>query len=193
MGGYALSRSQLRFGRLLNFLFLIPMFVGAGLIPAYLNFRALGLLNTFWVLILPGIAAPFYIFLTRTFFVNYPQELIEAATIDGARPLGVFWRVVWPTSTPIVATLALLYGVGHWNEYFWPSILVQPDLQPASVALQNMIATRSMMTTIGQGTQMAQQSFIAAVAATMIIPILVLYPLLQRYVVTGILLGSVKE
>jgi putative aldouronate transport system permease protein len=193
MGGYALSRPQLRFGRLLNFLFLIPMFAGAGLIPVYLNIRSLGLLNTFWALILPGMVAPFYLFLTRTFFINYPQELVEAATIDGASPFGVFWRVVWPTSTPIIATLAMLYGVAHWNEYFWPSILVQTDLQPASVLLQNMITTRSVLTGLGQGVQMTQQSFIAAVAAMMIIPILVLYPLLQRYVVAGIFVGSVKE
>jgi putative aldouronate transport system permease protein len=193
MGGYALSRPQLRFGRFLNFLFLIPIFASAGLIPSYLNIRSLGLLNTFWVLILPGMVAPFYLFLTRTYFTNYPQELIEAAVIDGASPFGTFWRVVWPTSTPIIATLAMLYGVGHWNEYFWPSILVQSDLQPASVLLQNMITSRSVLSGLGQGVQMTPQSFIAAVAAMLIIPILVLYPLLQRYVVAGILVGSVKE
>ena len=193
MGGYALSRPQLRFGKLLNFLFLIPMFAGAGLIPSYLNIRSVGLLNTFWALILPGMVAPFYVFLTRTYFSNYPQELIEAATIDGASPFGVFWRVIWPTSIPIIATLGMLYGVSHWNEYFWPSILVQAELQPASVLLQNMITTRSVLSGLGQGVQMTQQSFIAAVAAMMIVPILILYPLLQRYVVAGILVGSVKE
>ena len=99
---------------------------------------------------------------------------------------------IWPTSTPIIATLAMLYGVGQWNEYFWSSILVQQDLQPASVLLQNIVNNRSVLQGLGQGIQLAPQSFVAAVAALMIIPMLVLYPLLQRYVVRGILVGSVK-
>ncbi|HVO70962.1 MAG TPA: carbohydrate ABC transporter permease [Aggregatilineaceae bacterium] len=192
MGGYALSRTQLKYGRFLTVLFLIPLFTNSGLIPAYLNFQSLGLLNTFWVLILPGVAAPFNLFIARTFFSDFPQELIEAATIDGASQFGIFWRVVWPTSTPIIATLAMLYGVAHWNEYFWPSILVQSNLQPASVLLQNIVANRSVLQGLGLGIQMAPQSFIAAVAALLIIPVLVAYPFVQRYVVTGILLGSVK-
>jgi putative aldouronate transport system permease protein len=192
MAGYALSRPQLKFGRVLTVLFLIPLFTNGGLIPTYLNFQSLGLLNTFWVLILPGLATPFNLFITRTFFRDFPQELIEAATIDGSGQFGTFWRVVWPTSTPIVATLAMLYGVAHWNEYFWPSILVQAKLQPASVLLQNIVSNRSVLQGLGLGVQMAPQSFIAAVAALLIIPVLVAYPFVQRYVVQGILLGSVK-
>ena len=192
MAGYALSRPQLRYGKLLTALFIIPIFVGGGLIPTYLNIRNLGLLNTFWALVLPTAVSPFYLLIVRSHFVDYPQELIEAATIDGARPFGVFWRVVWPTSTPIIATMAMLYGVAQWNEYFWPSILVQQDLQPASVLLQNMVTNRSVLLGLGVGIQMAPQSFIAAVAAVLIIPVLVVYPFLQRYVVTGILVGSVK-
>jgi len=192
MAGYALSRPQLRYGKQLAALFIIPIFVSGGLIPAYLNIRNLGLLNTFWALVLPGAVSAFYLLIVRTHFADYPQELIEAATIDGAQPFGVFWRVVWPTSTPIIATMAMLYGVGQWNEYFWPSILVQQNLQPASVLLQNMVTNRSVLLGLGVGIQMAPQSFIAAVAAVMIIPVLVVYPFLQRYVVTGILVGSVK-
>jgi putative aldouronate transport system permease protein len=86
----------------------------------------------------------------------------------------------------------MLYGVAQWNEYFWPSILVQQNLQPASVLLQNMVTNRSVLLGLGVGIQMAPQSFIAAVAAVLIIPVLVVYPFLQRYVVTGILVGSVK-
>ncbi len=192
MAGYALSRPQLRYGKFLAALFIIPIFVNGGLIPTYLNIRNLGLLNTFWALILPSAISAFYLLIVRTHFSDYPQELIEAATIDGAQPFGVFWRVVWPTSTPIIATMAMLYGVAQWNEYFWPSILVQQNLQPASVLLQNMVTNRSVLLGLGVGIQMAPQSFIAAVAAVMIIPVLVVYPFLQRYVVTGILVGSVK-
>jgi putative aldouronate transport system permease protein len=192
MAGYALSRPRLKFGRLLAVLFVAPIFLNAGLIPGYLNIRALGLLNTFWALILPGMVSPFYVLITRTFFQGYPQEIIESATIDGAHQFVIFWRVVWPTSIPIIATLAMLYGVGHWNEYFWPSILVQQNLHPASVVLQNMAQNRSVLQGLGQGIQMAPQSFIAAVAALLIIPVMVVYPFLQRYVVRGILVGSVK-
>ncbi len=192
MAGYALSRPQLKYGRLLTALFIIPIFVNGGLIPAYLNIRGLGLLNTFWALILPGLVSPFLLIITRTFFMEYPQELIESAIIDGATQLGVFLRVIVPTSTPIIATLAMLYGVGHWNDYFWPSIVVQADLHPASVILQNMVNNRQVLQGIGQGMQLASQSYIAAIAALLIIPVLVIYPFLQRYVVKGILLGSVK-
>jgi putative aldouronate transport system permease protein len=192
MAGYALSRPRLRFGKLLGLLFLIPLFAHAGLIPAYLNLRDLRMLNTFWALILPGLVAPFYLFTVRTYFAEYPQELLEAATIDGASQFGTFWRIVVPTSTPIIATMALLYGVGHWNEYFWSSIVVQADLHPASVILQNIAANRSFLQGIGQGVQIAPQSFIAAVASVLIIPTIVIYPLLQRYVVRGILVGSLK-
>jgi putative aldouronate transport system permease protein len=192
MAGYALSRPQLRYGKLLTGLFIIPIFVSGGLIPAYLNIRNLGLLNTFWALVLPSLVSSFYLLIVRSHFVEYPQELIEAATIDGAQPFGVFRRVIWPTSTPIIATVAMLYGVAQWNEYFWPSILVQQNLQPASVLLQNMVTNRSVLQGLGIGIQMAPQSFIAAVAAVLIIPVLVVYPFLQRYVVTGIFVGSVK-
>ena len=164
----------------------------AALFPPISTSATSGLLNTFWALVLPTAVSPFYLLIVRSHFVDYPQELIEAATIDGARPFGVFWRVVWPTSTPIIATMAMLYGVAQWNEYFWPSILVQQNLQPASVLLQNMVTNRSVLHGLGVGIQMAPQSFIAAVAAVLIIPVLIVYPFLQRYVVTGIMVGSVK-
>jgi putative aldouronate transport system permease protein len=112
--------------------------------------------------------------------------------MDGASQFTTFWQVVWPTSTPIIATIALLYGTGHWNDYFWPSILVPPDLQPATVILQSIVSNRSMLQGLGLGTQLTPQSFIAAVAVILILPVLVVYPYLQRYVVKGIMLGSIK-
>lgn len=192
MAAYALSRRQLKYGRALTFLFLIPMFFGGGLIPYYLLIRATGMLNTFWVLVLPWLVAPFYLFIVRAYFLNYPSEVIEAAIVDGASQFGIFWRIVWPTSTPIIATIALLYGTGHWNDFFWPSILVQQHLHPAIVVLQQITSNRSMLQGLGLGQQMAAPSFIAAMAAVVIIPILIVYPFLQRYVVSGIMIGSIK-
>jgi putative aldouronate transport system permease protein len=192
MAGYALSRPQLRYGRALTLLFLVPLFFGGGLIPYYLLIRGLGLLNTFWALVLPGMVAPFYLFIVRAYFRGYPQEVIEAAIMDGAGHFGIFWRIVWPTSTPLIATIALLYGTFHWNDFFWPSILVQQNLHPAIVVLQQITSNRSVLQGLGLGQQLAQPSFIAAMAACIIIPILVVYPFVQRYVVSGILIGSIK-
>lgn len=192
MAGYALSRRELRFGRVLSFFFLVPLFVTGGLIPYYLVIRATGLLNTFWSLVIPGLVASFYLFVVRTYFRAYPQEVIEAAIVDGASHFRIFWQIVWPTSTPILATIAMLYGTAHWNEYYWPSVLVQADLHPAPVVLQNITTSRSVLQGLGTGTQMTPQSFIAAVAAILIIPVLIVYPFVQRYIVKGILLGSVK-
>lgn len=192
MAGYALSRRELRYGRLLSFLFLVPLFVTGGLIPYYLVIRMTGLINTFWALVIPGLVASFYLFVVRTYFRSYPQEVIEAAIVDGAGHFRIFWQIVWPTSTPILATIAMLYGTAHWNDYYWPSILVQSHLYPATVVLQNITTSRSVLQGLGTGTQMTPQSFIAAVAAILVIPVILVYPFVQRYIVKGILLGSVK-
>lgn len=192
MAGYALSRRELRFGRVLTLLFLVPMFFSGGLIPYYLVIRATGLLGTFWALVIPGLVSSFLLFMVRAYYMDFPQEVIEAAVIDGAGQFGIFWRVVWPTSAPILATIALLYGTGHWNDYFWPSILVPAKLHPAPVILNAITNTRSVLQGLGLGTQLTPESFIAAVAAVLIVPILVLYPFLQRFVVKGIMIGAVK-
>lgn len=193
LAGYALSRRELPGGRFLAFLFLVPLFVSGGLIPYFLIVRGLGLLNTFWALVLPGLVSSFNLIIVRSYFQAYPQEVLEAAVVDGAGPWAIFWRIVWPTSTPIIATVALLYGVGHWNDYFWPSLLVQPELHPAQVVLQNMVENRNTLAQMAaSGSQGASQSFIAAMAAVMIVPVLVVYPWIQRYVVKGIMIGSVK-
>jgi len=192
MCAYALSRRELRFGRFLSFLFLIPLFVSGGLIPYYLTIRAAGLLNSFWALVLPGLVASFYLFVVRSYFRDYPQEIIEAAVVDGAGHFRIFWQIVWPTSRPIVATIALLYGTAHWNDFYWPSILVQSELHPATVVLQQITTGRSVLQNLGLGTQLTPQSFVAAVAAILIVPVLVVYPFIQRHLVRGILVGSIK-
>lgn len=193
MAAYAISRPGLKFGRILAFFFVMPLFFHGGIIPFFLTIRAVGLLNTFWAMVIPNLVSPFYFFIVVAHFRNYPQEIVEAATIDGASPFGTFWRVIWPTSTPMIATIALLYGMQHWNEYFWSRILVKPELHPAPVVLYSMMENRSMLRGLGLGTQFTPQSFTAAVSALIIIPILIFYPILQRYVISGMLVGSVKS
>ena len=192
MAGYALSRPGLKLRRPLTLLFLIPLFLNAGIIPFFLVIRTLGLLNTFWALVLPNMVAPFFLFMARAQFAAYPQEVIEAAHVDGAGHFGIFWRIVWPTSLPIISTLTLLYGISQWNEYFWPSFLVQSNLYPAAVTLYNFITSANVLSSFGLGQQMPPQSLFAAMAAIMIIPVLIVYPILQRFLIKGLLIGAIK-
>ena len=192
MAGYALSRRQLKYGRFLTFLFLVPMFFQGGIIPYFLTVRAARMLNTFWALIIPGLVGSLWLFTTRAYYLEFPEEIIESAVIDGAGHFRIFWSVIWPTSTPIIATIALMYGTGHWNEFFWSRVLVNKSLWPATAHLFNIMQTREILRGFGAGIQLQEQSYIAAVAAMLIIPMLVVYPLLQRYVVKGIMIGAIK-
>lgn len=192
MTGYALSRRELRGRHFLNLLFIIPMWISAGMIPYYLTIRAVGLLNSFWAMIFPGLISSFNMFIARAYFSDYPSEVIEAAVMDGANDFSIFWRIVWPTSLPLMATLALLIGSFHWNDFFWPGILVAQKWQPATVMLNHIVQTRTLMFGLGQGVRIEPQSFISAVATVLILPVLIVYPFLQRYVVKGIMIGSVK-
>jgi putative aldouronate transport system permease protein len=190
--GYAISRPNLKWGKLLNVLFLIPMFFSAGLIPSYITMNAYGLTNTLWVLILPGLVSPMWFFVVKSTFQEYPREILEACEIDGAGQWRILLRIVLPTSLPTVATLALMYGMGHWNEYFMTRLLVKSDLWTAPVYLFGMINQKITLQGLGLGQRAEPQSYISAVAASLILPILVVYPLLQRYVISGLTAGAVK-
>jgi putative aldouronate transport system permease protein len=192
MAGYAMSRQDLKLRRFLFVFFIVPMWFGGGIIAYYLVLRAVGLLNTFWAMVIPGLVGPTGMLLVRAYYLNYPQEVIEAAIVDGAGHLKIFWRIIWPTSKPIIATMGLLIGTGHWNDYFWPSLVVPPEWQPATVALQKLTTQQNLFQSLGLGQGTVHQSFIAAVAACLIIPVLVMYPFLQRYIVKGIMIGSIK-
>lgn len=192
MVGYALSRKSLPGRKAFNMLFIIPMWIIPGMIPYYLTIRAVGLLGSFWAMIIPMLISSFNMFIARAYFYGFPQELLEASKIDGAGEFKTFLRIVWPTSTPLIATMALLIGSLHWNDFFWPGILVPHDWQPAPVVLHRIVSNRVELFGLGQGAQIQPQSFISAVAAILIVPVLVVYPFLQKYVVKGIMLGSVK-
>ncbi len=191
MAGYVLSRPGLKYRRILSFFFLVPMFVSGGIIPWFLVIQGLGMTNTFWALVLPGMVTPFNLFLVKAYFAEYSPEIIEAAVVDGAGQWRIFWRIIWPTSTPIIATIALLYGVAYWNEYVGAGILVQSDLYPATVVLKDMTNTR-LFDFVGASIPFVSQSFIAAVSMIIIVPMLLVYPLLQRYLVKGLMAGAIK-
>ena len=192
LAGYGLSRRNLKFGPFLSALFLIPMYFGVGIIPYYLTLNMYGIVNTFWVLVLPGMVSAMWFFVTKAAMSSYPTEIIEACVIDGAGQWKIFWRIVWPTSLPSVATLALMYGMGHWNEYFMTRILVKSDMWTAPVYLFGLVNTKITLQGLGVGVRLEPQSYISAVAASLIIPILLVYPFMQRYVISGLTAGAVK-
>lgn len=192
LAGYGLSRKNLRWSGFLSGIFLIPMYFGAGLIPTYVIYNTIGITNTFWALVLPGMVSPMWFFVTKAAMSSYPEQILEAARIDGSGHWRTFWTVVWPTSLPSVATLALMYAMGHWNEYIMTRILVMKDLWTAPVYLYGLINSKITLQGLGVGVRLEPQSYISAVAALLIIPILVMYPLMQRYVITGLTAGAVK-
>lgn len=193
MTGYVMAQSRLPGSRWINRLFVLPMYFAAGIIPYYLTINATGLLGSFWAMIIPCMITPFNVFIARSNFKGYPAEITEAARIDGASEFGLFWRVVWPTSKPLIVTQALLIGAYHWNDFFWPSIIVSQEWQTAPVLLNNIVSAKKTLAGLGIGNMVQTQSYISAVAAVLVIPILVVYPFVQKHLIKGVMLGSLKE
>ena len=203
---YALSKKRM-YGR--NFfmtLFLITMYFGGGLIPHYLLFKAMGLIDTRWILIINGGVSVYNVIVTRTYFQNnIPEELFEAARIDGASELRCFFKLVLPFSAPIIAVITLYYAVGHWSSYFSALIYTHDqELQPLQLVLRNiLILNQSAYTDAlqsGDAELIADASRQAYNAVTMkyalvfisSAPMLAIYPFVQKHFVKGIMVGSLK-
>lgn len=173
------------------------MLFSGGLIPLYLVVRATGLLNTIWALIIPGLVSSFNMLIMKTYFENLPAEIEEAAKVDGCGDLATLFRIVLPLSMPIMATLGLFYGVNHWNAYFGGIMyMTDKSMMPIQVVLRNMIVSPSVSSELGVNAMEMQQlppeTIKMATVVVAIIPILVIYPFLQKYFVKGMLLGSIK-
>lgn len=200
--GYALSRPDFVGRNIFTWLIVFTLFFSGGLIPTYLLVRDLGLLNTVWAMVLPNAVAAFNIIICRTFFqVTIPRELQDAAEIDGCSITAFFLRIVLPLSKPLIAVMALFYGVGHWNAYFNALIyLSDRDLYPLQLILREILVVNEMSTEMlstSTAQAQAEQARIAEIIkyAVMIVaalPVIVIYPFLQRYFVKGVLIGSIK-
>jgi len=201
-GAYAMSKTYMPGYKYLMWLIVIPMLFGAGLIPFYLLLKNLHMLNTIWVLLIPGLVAPFNLILMRNFFWNIPESLEESARLDGASELQVLWRLIVPLSKPVIATIGLFYAVGHWNDFFSGLFFITDNSKwPLQVVMRTIIVDQNMMN-MGGGASSAsvdvskivvtQQNIKAATIIFAIVPILLVYPFLQKYFVKGIMLGSVK-
>ncbi len=200
---YALSRPVFP-GRKMFFILitLIPMYFGGGLVPSYLNLRDLGLLNSRLGIILMGGVSCFNIIIIKSSIEQMPESLLEAARIDGANELSLFWKIVLPLQLPIIATFSLFVAVGFWNEWFWPMMILDRSSQwplplvlraivNASASFFNNNASASLSSYMrlsevsGVGTQMATLFMTIA-------PIMIVYPFLQKYFVKGVLVGAIK-
>lgn len=200
MAAYALSRKDLYGRNVIMFLFLMTMFFSGGLIPTYLVVKNLGLLNTMWALILPKAVAVWNVIVAKTFFESsIPNELLEAARIDGCSDVKFFWKIVLPLSKPIVAVMVLFYAVGHWNSYFDALIyLNNENLYPLQLILRNILiqnqASTMMISDLDSlaAKQRVSELIKYGVIIVATIPLLIVYPFVQKYFVKGVMIGGIK-
>ena len=195
---FVLSKKHLRGRGLLIGIAVFTMFFNGGIVPNYVLISSLGMKNTMWAVILPPALSVFNLLVMKAFFENLPTELEEAAHIDGLTWFGIFFRIVLPLSKAVIATMVLFYSVQYWNDWFAAFLyLDKTDLFPVTLFLRNLIAGASTAASEGAAASGASVSDINAniQSVTMIlilIPILCVYPFVQRYFVSGIMLGSVK-
>ncbi|MBO9605703.1 MAG: carbohydrate ABC transporter permease [Paenibacillaceae bacterium] len=201
---YALSRRETEGRNVIAFLFALTMFFSGGLIPTYLLVTELGLRNSMWALILPGAASMYNIIICRTYFASsIPYELYESAKTDGASDFRMFVGIALPLSAPIVAVMALFYGVGHWNQFFSALIYLNDDAKyPLQLVLRTLLlqqqSSGSLNDSVEALTDFTRRSRLAdmmkyglvIVAAA---PLLIVYPFLQRFFVKGMLVGAIKS
>ncbi|MBR5981343.1 MAG: carbohydrate ABC transporter permease [Firmicutes bacterium] len=197
--GWALSRKTLPGKKGFMIYFIIPMFFGGGLIPFYNVMSSLKLINTMWAVILPAILSVWNLFMTKTFFESsIPNGLIEAANIDGAGKFRIFIDMVIPLSKAVIAVMALYYAVGQWNSYFNAMIFLQDESKyPLQLVLKEILIA-SESTVGGSGETILQQyrlanqlKYVSVIVSSL--PVLCLYPFVQKYFAQGVMIGSLKE
>lgn len=205
---YGLSRRDVPFRGLVMTLFLITMYISGGLIPGYINLSEMHMINTRWVLLLPGAVSTYNLIVARTFFSNtIPWELHEAAFLDGCSNIRLFLKIVLPLSAPIVVVMTLYYGVAHWNSYFSAMIyLSDRSKYPLQVFLREILTKGQFAAeAIQSGASFTEEEMIAMMKETetanlikycviivSTVPMMILYPFLQRFFTKGVMIGAVK-
>lgn len=197
MFAYALSKRRLKGRRFLTLFAVFTMFFNGGLIPNYVLINSLGFDNTMWAIVIPGAISIYNMLIMKSFFENVPVELEEAASIDGLGTYGILWKIILPLSKAVMATMILFYAVSYWNSWFSAFLyLDQKELFPVTIYLRNMISGA----TGGLGAGATSADSLTQISANIksvtmvltILPILVVYPFVQKYFVSGVMLGSVK-
>ncbi len=194
---YATSKRHLKGRKFFITFAVFTMFFNGGIIPNYVLITSLGMRNTIWAVVLPSAISVFNVLVMKTFFEAMPEELEEAASIDGLNTYGILLRIVLPLSKAVLATMLLFYAVSHWNSWFQAFLyLDDKNLFPVTIYLRNMIA--GVSSTAGSGAEAADVGMISAniQSVTMVLtvlPIVCIYPFIQKYFVSGVMLGSVKQ
>lgn len=200
---YPLSRRDFVGRKVISVALTFTMFFSGGLIPTYLVYKQIGIINTPWVMIIPGMVNVYNMIVMRSFFESLPYEMHEAAFIDGCGNIKILTRIVLPLSMPIIAVMLIFYGVMHWNEYFSALVYVsEPDLKPLQLILRDILITStsrvsSMMSGGASDTGemdriRTAESIKYAVAIVSTVPVLCLYPFLQKHFSKGVMIGAIK-
>ncbi|MCF2938650.1 carbohydrate ABC transporter permease [Paenibacillus alkaliterrae] len=198
LGAYALSRRNVMLKKPIMMMLVFTMFFSGGLVPTYLLINDLGMMDTRWALIIPSAMSVWNLIIMRTSFQGIPESLEEAAKLDGANDFTILFRIILPLSLPVLAVMVLFYGVGHWNSYFNAMIYLRDrDLFPLQLILREILITNStdnFITGVAGGDRYPigeTVKYATIIVATL--PILFLYPFLQKYFVKGFMIGSIKE
>jgi putative aldouronate transport system permease protein len=203
MLAYTLSKRHLLGWKFFSFFFVLTMYFGGGLIPTYMVIKSLGLIDSFWVFIFPGLIGVFLMILVRTFIEQLPVEIEESAKMDGANELQIYFRMILPLCIPVLATIGLFLAIGHWNSWYDSYIYTyKPELKtlPAVlVKILNQFQTTGMMSDAQQLAQsstrvpVSSESIRMAVTMVATLPIVLVYPFLQKYFVKGMMMGAIKS
>ena len=174
----------------------VTMFISGGMIPSYLVVNQLRLINTMWAIVLPGAISTYNMIIMRTFFQNLPVSLQESAYLDGANDITILFKVVLPLSMPIIATMTLFYAVGHWNSYFNAMIYLNSKSKfPLQVLLREIVVAGNMAdesSDLTSNINIIAINFKYAVIVITVVPILVVYPFLQKHFTKGVMIGAIK-
>lgn len=190
---YPLSVRKLRGKKLITAFIIFTMFFNGGMIPNYLLVKAVGMRDTMWAILIPGAASTFYVIVMRSFFETIPYELEEAAMVDGMNYYGIFLQIILPLSKPIIATMALFYAVAAWNSWFSAFLyLSSMKLYPVTIYLRNIIAGASSGAADSDSLGVVSANIKAVTIMLTSVPILLIYPFLQRYFIKGVMIGAVK-
>ena len=196
LGAFVLSRRNLHLKKLLMIRVVVTMYFDGGIVPLYLVVKNLGLINTRWALILPGLISTYNLVILRTAFESIPASLEESAKIDGASPFKILWSIILPLSKPTIAVLVLYYGVGYWNSWFGAMIYLKDrNLYPLQLVLREILisGTNTDMVSGADSQVQISETLKYAVIVVSTLPILCIYPFLQRFFEKGIMVGAVKE
>jgi putative aldouronate transport system permease protein len=193
---YPLSKDTLRLNKFFTPFVIFTMYFGGGLIPNFVLINSLGLRNTIWAFLLPGAISTYYVLLMKSFFASLPGELEEAASIDGMGTFGIFVKIILPLSKPIMATMVLFYAAGIWSNWFAPFIYFDTkEMWPVALYLRQIIFGATSVNELSAGLDQAPGIAASVKSASMVLmalPIICIYPFIQKYFVQGMMLGSVK-